>query len=326
MAWKEIEQPSIGRDIYGSITGRRVFKVWAFDPHTVLNTPTQVLGGPTGIEPLPDFGTSFDGQNLDIRLARYSTQHTGPEGANTYIATAEFEFDLFEAKHASFQTETVEIPFARMVKSFISGPPTSDPEVPVVLDWKFEKQPILETRIRRGRRVIVRWADLNELVQIIYEQNNKLQRIPSPIPGNGVWYRFEAGDILTLGPGVYSCSYNFILDSGTRLFTTLDGAFESDAPRASFDGRIFYPPLTQVFTELYPLQRYIRPPFTELVIVRGSAAPVPSTPPEPAAPVDPEFRWICPYMISGAAVQGIPDGQGWRTLPGITSGGYGPPP
>lgn len=311
MGWVETEKPQVARDLYGQVTGRRFFKIDGHEPAQLLGSqlnpnsgPSSILGGPSGTLPLPKYGEKLSADFPQIKLMRYTTQSIGQL---VFHAIAEYEFNLVTARHASFQTETPSLPFARLVKSYV-GDPTQGR---FLLDWKFEEQPSLETVVRRGHKVIVdNVGDYDEFEYAIFTQTNKLMRFPGPPNGGnpGLWMRFEAGDIMQLGPVTYSASYNFIYDAGTRFYNMEGQDGVNQGGGLTPDGQLFYPTNTQIFNELYPQSAFIRPPFCTLELIRSQENPVPNDPP----PL-PTIRWLCRYEISGPNG----NGQGWRSLPGI---------
>lgn len=324
MGWREIAKPSISADAVGNVSATRFFRVFNIDPAAIQQNPTSILRGDNtdGLpsnDSLPDYGSDFT-SIPGCTLIDYAIEGNG------LVADVEAKYatggitifpppDLHGSWEGSFQTEVFQIPFAVLKASKVPGipDPTAPPGTPVpqvqVFDWAFDEQPVFQTVMRHSRiaRVVV---DLPSALDIIADQNNKLQKIGSR------WYRFEAGDYNRFDLTKYEFRYSFVYDPGMNQVTSsVPGGVSTDpgggpspsGPPYIMPPNTFAHPLTQV----YPTRRFMRPPFCNIFVTRGPSSPIyPSF-----GPAEPLFIAFCNFETSVGA-GGIP-GLGWLQLPGV---------
>lgn len=330
MSWRETRQPDVTSDGDRITTVRRYFTVWGFSPAMVRATPTLVLNEDG--EGLPPYRDDFGG---GVLLRRYNTSSDGLVfDVQADYATNEADVlpppNLDYAWEGSWQTETFDFPCAKYARTLVPTPPDPDadpftppPAPTAIYDWEFITQPVFYTAVRHSRKVKVT-ANLSTAIDIISDQANKLQKIA------GRWYVFRASDYRQRTAQTFETTYTFEYDPGVaEVLSPLPGNGPSP-PLGSF----FVPTTRWMFlyggtlrpTRVDPQNPpqfgtpvFLRPPFCNLVLVRGvrppAPPPEPGAPPVPEPPVYPEEHAFCPYSISQTI--GDMPGQGWTLLPGV---------
>lgn len=295
MSWVEAKDQSSAR---GSATVRTYSRRFIIDAQVsegaILKTPSDILGGDSGSEPLPNYADPFPSDGA-ARLDNISLSNTGSHWLASFdystdgrgelppIRDPENEVGVIDFS-GSFQTESVDIPYAALVSVAFPGDVNAS-----IVDrvWDILSLGVTVTRERLNYRVVIK-NDIAGAIAAMADQNNKLHNL------SGRWMRFEAGDYRRVKKTdvatFWELDYSWIGERGIRYAN-----FPSEV-----DGvNILYPfgpypgPLTGLPGD------WVLPPHHYLIPLRA----------EGGATEPPEFQWILPYE---------PDANGWQSLKGLS--------
>lgn len=285
-----IQSRPASRDLDGSRTFTRVWKVWGVSTSDVINDPSSVVL--TDGSTLPAVGTSMHG----LMLRSYSAE---PSGQDIITVRALYSNDARYSsppkapilppsgtlrESASPVSTTVRIPFAVAVPNRISTGPGTPPID--VTTWSYQTEDVPITFYRWRYEV----QCPREAVAIAFEsaqaQARKLHQF-----GDNRYYAFEAPEMRQVSDDLYTLTYSWLYDPGNP-----DSEDDND-PSTEYPVGLSHP--------LF-LDTYVRPPYC---VVKLNTEPLvgPPAPGQPTTTIT--FRAKMQYDTTNPA--------GWTSLYGL---------
>jgi len=292
--------PYVG-DRWGRKRSARLFRLYGnINPEQVLSNPSSIaLDGNGGT--LPDYGSIWEGQKLE----QYVITQTG-----TLIeATAVYTNDWFRPEvSVENVTRTASIPYAVKISTLTVG------NVTRIFTWEEKSVTVSLACARFSMKVRVDKDEYLSGAAYVASQKGKIHKIKvggtagSSTPGGtDIYAQFDVGTVSQVTNSLMETTYSWITDPGNEyLNSPLPSQTEQgDDPQV----QLAWPGRYQASGLAGDPKEYVRPPFTQLLMVKRAApigvfeAPIPS------------FRVFRPFVFDANGPLGLPGFDATAFLP-----------